>query len=141
MAFLPHTIDGSSRAQQTEYLPASNITPKKGLLEKRNSAAVEQLMEQRRSYRYTGEGAGRYATAYAVTNDLIDILNEEDAFAFDIADKEMTVDNSVEQKRYMTREKLAEGSEEISGGYYITPEISAKDMHTLGEGTFFAAMN
>ena len=91
--------------------------------------------------RYTGEGAGRYATAYAVTNDLIDILNEEDAFAFDIADKEMTVDNSVEQKRYMTREKLAEGSEEISGGYYITPEISAKDMHTLGEGTFFAAMN
>lgn len=31
--------------------------PKKGLLGKRNSAAIEQLMEQRRSYRYTGEGA------------------------------------------------------------------------------------
>ena len=31
--------------------------PKKALLEKPNSRAVEQLMEQRRSYRYTGEGA------------------------------------------------------------------------------------
>ena len=31
--------------------------PKKHLIEKRNSGAVEQLMEQRRSYRYTGEGA------------------------------------------------------------------------------------
>ena len=30
--------------------------PKKTLLEKRNSTAIEQLMEQRRSYRYTGEG-------------------------------------------------------------------------------------
>ena len=29
----------------------------KGLLEQRNSSAVEQLMEQRRAYRYTGEGA------------------------------------------------------------------------------------
>ena len=31
--------------------------PKRSLLEKRNSGAVEQLMEQRRSYRYTGDGA------------------------------------------------------------------------------------
>ena len=29
----------------------------RGLLEKRNSSSVEQLMEQRRSYRFTGEGA------------------------------------------------------------------------------------
>jgi hypothetical protein len=40
MAFLPHTIDGSSRAQQTEYLPASNITPKKGLLLRFNAGLL-----------------------------------------------------------------------------------------------------
>ena len=31
-------------------------TQKKALLEKRNSAAIMNLMEQRRSYRYTGDG-------------------------------------------------------------------------------------
>ena len=31
MAFLPHTTDGSSRPQQTEYKPAAAITPKIGM--------------------------------------------------------------------------------------------------------------
>ena len=35
---------------------AASGSAKRSLVDKRNSAAVEQLMEQRRSYRYTGEG-------------------------------------------------------------------------------------
>lgn len=97
--------------------------------------------------RFTGAGAGRYATAYAVVNDLIDVDKNPDAFAFSIAGEKLPVDNSAEKHCYMVRGLDIPGAEEIADGVYITGEIAVSEMHRIaaearaaGKDVFFAGI-
>lgn len=116
-----------------------------------NIALVENMAffrgENAGLQRFTGAGAGRYATAYAVVNDLIDIERNADAYSFSISENAIAIDNSSERHRYLTRGVLVPGAEELGDGMYVTPEISVSDMHSLanaaretGESVFFAGI-
>jgi homoserine dehydrogenase len=83
--------------------------------------------------RFTGAGAGRYATAYAVLNDLMDIERNADAYPFSVADVSIEVKNESEAHRYYVRGMTVPGSEEISDGAFITPVIPVMRMHRLAE--------
>ena len=96
--------------------------------------------------RFTGAGAGRYATAYAVVNDLIDLTENPGAFRFTVDEAPLAVDNSAEAHRYLTRGLDLPG-EKILPGYCLTEEISVRDMHALaaeqraaGKDAFFAGI-
>ena len=97
--------------------------------------------------RFTGAGAGRYATAYAVVNDLIDVEKNPDAFAFSISGGKLAVDNSAEKHCYMVRGLDIPGAEKIAEGVYITGEIAVSEMHRMaaeargvGKDVFFAGI-
>ena len=97
--------------------------------------------------RFTGAGAGRYATAYAVVNDLIDINENPAAFAFSVSEKDIPVDNSAEKHAYMVRGLDIPGAETIGPDTCITPEISVSAMHAMvsaaradGKNVFFAGI-
>ena len=97
--------------------------------------------------RFTGAGAGRYATAYAVVNDLIDVDRNPDAFSFSISDKAIAIDNSAEKHCYMVRGMEIPGAEAIADGVCITGEISVCEMHAMaaaaraeGKKVFFAGI-
>ncbi len=97
--------------------------------------------------RFTGAGAGRYATAYAVVNDLIDVSENPAAFAFSVSEKNIPVDNSAEKHAYMVRGLDIPGAEAIAPGVCVTPEISVNDMHAMaaaaraeGKAVFFAGI-
>lgn len=96
--------------------------------------------------RFTGAGAGRYATAYAVVNDLIDLVENPGAFRFTVNEAPLTVDNSAEAHRYLTRGLDLPG-QEVLPGYLLTEEMSVRDMHRLaaeqrasGKNVFFAGV-
>ena len=97
--------------------------------------------------RFTGAGAGRYATAYAVINDLTDIQRCPDAFPFEVSETAIPVDNDAEFHRYLVRGLDIPGSAAAAGGMFITPEISVAAMHSLakaaraaGKDVFFAGI-
>ena len=97
--------------------------------------------------RFTGAGAGRYATAYAVVEDLIDVDQNPGAFSFSISGKEIAIDNSAEKHCYMVRGLEIEGADEIAEGVYITGEIAVSEMHAMaaaaraeGKKVFFAGI-
>ncbi len=97
--------------------------------------------------RFTGAGAGRYATAYAVMNDLIDIERNIAAYAFSVSDESIAVKNESEAHRYYVRGMVVPGSEEIADGAIITPETPVMRMHQLageararGQDVFFAGI-
>ena len=97
--------------------------------------------------RFTGAGAGRYATAYAVVNDLIDVDQNPKAFEFTIADNHIAIDNSAEKHCYMVRGLDIEGAEKIADDTVITPELSVSEMHAMaasaraeGKKVFFAGI-
>lgn len=97
--------------------------------------------------RFTGAGAGRYATAYAVLNDLIDIEENVDAYPFSVADEGIKVKNESEAHRYYVRGINIPGAEEIADGAFITPEMPVMRMHRLagearsnGNNVFFAGI-
>ena len=100
-----------------------------------NIALVENMAffrgENAGLQRFTGAGAGRYATAYAVVNDLIDIERNADAYAFSISERPIAIDNAAECHRYVARGIDVAGAEELGGGMFITPEISVSEMHAL----------
>ena len=94
--------------------------------------------------RFTGAGAGRYATAYAVVNDLIDVDQNPKAFEFTIADNPIAIDNSAEKHCDLVRGLDIEGAEKIA---VITPELSVSEMHAMaaaaraeGKKVFFAGI-
>lgn len=97
--------------------------------------------------RFTGAGAGRYATAYAVVNDLVDVNDKAASYAFSISADAIAIDNSGEAHCYMVRGIEAPGAEIIEGDIMITPEISVSEMHALaaaaraeGKEVFFAGI-
>ncbi|MGI6239522.1 MAG: homoserine dehydrogenase [Christensenellales bacterium] len=97
--------------------------------------------------RFTGAGAGRYATAYAVISDLIDIDRNAHAYPFTISDARIPVDNGGEAHRYYVRGMEVAGGEEIAAGAYVTPEMPVERMHRLaraaradGRRVFFAGI-
>lgn len=97
--------------------------------------------------RFTGAGAGRYATAYAVLNDLIDIRENPSAYPFSISGEAIPVRNESEAHRYYVRALAVPGAEEIAPGAFITPEIPVARMHQLakeararGKEVFFAGI-
>lgn len=97
--------------------------------------------------RFTGAGAGRYATAYAVVNDLIDICENPAAFAFCISERNIPVDNSAEKHAYLARGLDIPGAEIVAPGVCITPEITVSEMHAMaaaaraqGKSVFFAGI-
>ncbi len=97
--------------------------------------------------RFTGAGAGRYATAYAVMNDLIDIERNPSAYPFSVSEERIEVKNESEAHRYYVRGMMIPGGEEIAEGAYITPEIPVMRMHQLagearanGKDVFFAGI-
>lgn len=100
-----------------------------------NIALVENMAffrgENAGLQRFTGAGAGRYATAYAVVNDLIDIERNADAYTFSISERPIAIDNAAEFHRYVVRDVDIAGAEELGGGMFITPEISVSEMHAL----------
>jgi len=98
-------------------------------------------------HRFTGAGAGRYPTAYAVIEDLIDISRNSDAYRFEVSGGKIDVDNGAEKHEYIARGLTIEGATDIGGGYIITPEMSVSDMHNAaadaranGKNVFFAGI-
>lgn len=97
--------------------------------------------------RFTGAGAGRYPTAYAVLNDLIDCSTRSEGYPFSIAENRIEVKNEGEAHRYFVRGMIVPGSEEIAKDAFVTPEIPVTRMHTLagearreGKSIFFAGI-
>ncbi len=97
--------------------------------------------------RFTGAGAGRYATAYAVLNDLTDIAKNVDAYPFSVSAEGIEVKNESEAHRYYVRGMAIPGSEKIAEDAFITPEIPVMRMHQLagearanGSDVFFAGI-
>lgn len=96
--------------------------------------------------RFTGAGAGRYATAYAVVNDLIDIARNPNAYEFAVTDRHMDIDNTRDVKRYAVRGLDIPGSD-IGAGLVLTREMSSDEMHRMvkaaraeGKNVFFAGI-
>ena len=116
-----------------------------------NIALVENMAffrgENAGLQRFTGAGAGRYATAYAVVNDLIDMERNADAYTFSISEREIAIDNEAEKHRYIVRGVEIEGAEDIGNGMFMTGEISVSEMHAAakaarenGAEVFFAGI-
>lgn len=97
--------------------------------------------------RFTGAGAGRYATAYAVVNDLIDVNDKAASYAFSIANAPIAIDNAAEKHAYIVRGLDIPGAEVVSGDIMMTPEVSVSELHALaaaaraeGKTVFFAGV-
>lgn len=116
-----------------------------------NIALVENMAffrgENAGLQRFTGAGAGRYATAYAVVNDLIDMERNPDAYTFSISDEKIAIDNGAEKHRYIVRGMDVDGAEDIGGSMKMTEEISVSEMHAMakaarekGADVFFAGI-
>ena len=93
--------------------------------------------------RFTGAGAGRYATAYAVLNDLMDMNGS--GLAFSVSNRELTVDASAAARSYLVRGLDLPGKH--SGAWTLTDKVAPATVHALaaqaaanGEAPFFAAI-
>lgn len=93
--------------------------------------------------RFTGAGAGRYATAYAVLNDLMDMSGS--GLAFSVSGQELVLDASADTRTYLVRGLDLPGKH--SGAWTLTEEITPTKIHSLaaqavanGEAPFFAAI-
>lgn len=93
--------------------------------------------------RFTGAGAGRYATAGAVVNDLLD-LETDGIYPFSIANRPLTARNDL-PRRYLTRGLELPG--EKMGGHLLTDPVAPSAVHAAassaraeGREVFFAAI-
>lgn len=75
--------------------------------------------------RFTGAGAGRYATAYAVLEDVRDIPGG--AYSFEIGAEALKQDAATLTRRYLTRGLAVEG--ERNGDYTLTAPMAPAEMH------------
>lgn len=96
--------------------------------------------------RFTGAGAGRYATAYAVVNDLLDIDNDK-GYEFSVSQRKISICNDEVKRRYLVRGLETDGID-AGDGYIITGPVAVSDMHNTvkserekGKSIFFAAMD
>ena len=96
--------------------------------------------------RFTGAGAGRYATAYAVVNDLLDIGNSN-GYEFTVSNRKINVCNHEAKRRYLVRGLETAGTD-AGNGYIITEPVTVVDMHNTvkrerenRKNIFFAAMD
>ncbi len=97
--------------------------------------------------RFTGAGAGRYATAYAVVNDLVDLMRHNDAFPFLAEETPLPIDNAAAAHPYLVRGMEVPGAVEIGDGLLLTGEMPVSEMHAMvasararGEKVFFAGV-
>ncbi len=113
-----------------------------------NRISVDSELEGEAAF--FGYGAGRYPTAYAVTNDLVDIENGS-VGEYGRTDRTDKADNSLTTSRYYVRttdEKLlGDIIDRTFGNGCVTKEISVGEMHSLAKkllekdgGFFFAAV-
>lgn len=79
--------------------------------------------------RFTGAGAGRYATAYAVLNDLLDMNGA--SLSFSVKDEALKTDASAGSRRYLVRGLDLPGK--VLGKWILTDEISPAAVHSLAE--------
>lgn len=99
---------------------------------------------------FTGQGAGRYPTAYNIVSDLVDIKASRPGFyVANFSPKKLSNESAVH--RYYLRtgfidDFLRDRIEEQYDGYVLTKEISVRDMHEWAEknrendpSLFFAA--
>ena len=80
--------------------------------------------------RFTGAGAGRYATAYAVIEDVLD-LNGSGNYSFDVSDNFLTVDQNAIARQYLVRGLDLPG--EKDGDYVLTDAVSPAVVHAAAE--------
>ena len=97
--------------------------------------------------RFTGAGAGRYATAYAVVNDLVDLMCHNEAFPFLAEETPLPILNAAATHAYLVRGMEIAGAKEIGDGLLLTGEMPVADMHAMaasaraeGKQVFFAGI-
>lgn len=100
---------------------------------------------------FTGQGAGRYPTAYNVVEDIVDIQTSRPDFYITEYEKS-NIDNSGIFHTYYVRarmesEFLKENTEEVRDGYILTKPVSVEAMHAFAKearekdaSLFFAAV-
>ena len=82
---------------------------------------------------FTGQGAGRFPTAYNVVEDLVDIQAQHPGF-YTEGRKHASIDNSNVLRSYYVRsaasdEYLASVTETVCDGYVITKPVRVSEMH------------
>lgn len=93
--------------------------------------------------RFTGAGAGRYATAYAVLNDVTDMNGL--SLPFSVNDRKLALDASSVSRRYLVRGLVLPGNQ--LDQWILTDEVTPETVHTLaaqaakdGRDFFFAGI-
>lgn len=131
------TVDGLCVTVEPTVVRTGSVTAGIRLVENMACWTGENAGPQR----FTGAGAGRYATAGAVINDLLD-LEADGIYPFAIADRTLTVKNDL-PRRYLTRGLLLPG--EKRGDHLLSDPVSPAVVHAMaadaqakGREVFFA---
>ena len=93
--------------------------------------------------RFTGAGAGRYATAGAVVNDLMDL--QDSGYPFTIENRHLNICNDIPDRRYLVRGLDVAGTG--MGAHILTEPMAPSVIHRLakerreaGGSVFFAGL-
>lgn len=104
--------------------------------------------------RFYGQGAGKYPTAFAVVQDLIDIANSSTLCPYNVGFERLTIDNAMAAHRYYVRTtaRLSINAEKVKSregvNMYLTEPVTVDRMHAAAQQLrmrdpelFFAGFN
>ena len=97
----------------------------------RNDNYIRFVADNAGQQAFIGQGAGKYPTAYAVVNDLTDLLVGAQPLNYVSGNATVCVDNSAEKHCYYVRTSAAIPftRESIGENVYLTQPVSVEEMH------------